>query len=83
MPVKSAVICKAILDGSGDAIAESQSTLAFMEALKGNVLGGVVADTPEGEAFEHEVVSFIKDVAKENKRLKKRAMELCMSQPLP
>lgn len=83
MPVKSAVICKAILDGSGDARAESKSTLSFVEAVAGNVLGGVVANTPEGEAWEHEVVSFIKDVATQNKRLKKRAMELCMSQPLP
>jgi len=82
MPVKSAVICKAILDGSGDARAESLSTLSFVEAVAANITGGVVADTPEGEAWELEVVEFIQDVAKRNKRLKERAIALCMSQPV-
>ena len=82
MPVKSAVICKAILDGGGEAVAETQSNLAMMDALSGNILGGVVADTPEGEAWEQRVVDFITDVAETNKQLKRRARQLCMTQPV-
>ncbi len=82
MPVRNAVICKAILD-SGAALADAADGLQqFSTAVGANILEGTVADTPEGEQWVQDFQEFREETVKTLKRLRQKAKEFCMTQPI-
>jgi hypothetical protein len=82
MPVRNAVICKAILD-SGAALADAANGLqSFSTAVGANILEGTVADTPEGEKWVQDFIEFREETIKRLDRLREKAKSFCMTQPI-
>ena len=82
MPVRSAAVCKAILD-NGAAIADAGNGLqAFSQAVGGNITAGLVAESPEGQAFVDEFLEFQAKVINRLDSFRARAKAFCMEQPI-